>query len=85
MRKNCYIMEELLQKIIDLLEDYKDNLKERKEIERAKSEKHRWTIVYINDKWYREWFDRWDITIADALKDYLKEHRIDQIVNILKD
>ena len=78
-------MEELLQKIIDLLEDYKDSLKEKKKIEKAKSEKHRWTIVYIDDNWDRMRFDKWNITIAAALKDYLKEHRVEQIVNILKD
>ena len=78
-------MEELLQKIIDLLEDYKTSLKEKKEIEKIKTDKHRWTIVYIDDKWNRVWFDEWDITIADALKNYLKEHRVEQIVNILKD
>lgn len=70
-------MEDLLQKIIDLLEDYKKKIN--------KEERHRWTIVYTAENWYSFWYDRFNTTISELLTDFLKEHKISQITNIMRD
>lgn len=71
-----------LQKVIDILIDFKKDLEKSKQVERK-----RWTFSYIDKKtWYSFWYDKFNTTFPEILEEYIKDwYHIEDIQNVLVD
>ncbi len=71
-----------LQKVIDILIDFKKDLEKSKQVERK-----RWTFSYIDRKtWSSFWYDKFNTTFPEILEEYIKDwYHIEDIQKILVD